>query len=178
MTVTTIIVNGFARAGKDSFVDACIDHLETNQIRCEAFSSIDPVRWLLQNDAGLDLSAKTPADRKLLADVGAALEQHSNWRTNRCLDFIKDFDLGGDDVVFLHIREPENIAKVIGGIIDGGLGNNHTLLLRSPREIMPDNVADNAVLGMIYDDTLHNDGDLDALSILAGHYLARKGLIK
>ena len=182
MTTTTIIVNGFARAGKDSFVAACKQHLHAQGRWPFEFSSITPVKDLIEEGAGIDLSAKTDADRKLLADVGAALQAHSNWRTTRCLGFIEGYMKWGkrltrDVVMFLHIREPENIQKVITGVKDRNLGAIHTVLLRGPREVRVDNVADNAVLGMSYDDTLYNDSDLDALSVLAGNYLGRKGLI-
>lgn len=179
MNTTTIIVNGFARAGKDSFVAACKLHLNFD-IMVSSFSSIDPVRDLLKR-SGIDTSAKTEADRKLLALVGAALEEHSNWRTNSCVDFITDAELDRwhdqKAVVFLHIREPENIQKVIAGIKAKKLGDVHTVLIRGPREVQADNIADKAVLDMRYDDVLHNNSTLDALYVLAGHYLARKGVI-
>lgn len=180
MTCTTIIINGFARAGKDTFVDAC--QMLMNQTKwVYAFSSIDPVRSLLRDLAKVDISKKTDADRKLMAEVGAALEAHSNWRTDKCVDWVAGKAAWAqhnsrDTVLFLHIREPENIAKVSAQIADRCLGVVHTLLLRSPREIMPDNVADNAVLGMEYEDTIHNDSGLAALSDKAHAYLIKKGL--
>lgn len=184
MTTTTIIINGFARAGKDSFVDACAAHIHQRDdcLRLFSFSSIDPVRNLLTEHAAIDMSVKTDADRKLLADVGAALEAHSNWRTKKCVEYVGDRAGWAeanrrDVVVFLHIREPENIATVIRGIADRGVGPVHTLLLRSPREVMPDNVADNSVLGMHYTDTIQNDGDLRLLSDRAYAYLKGKGLV-
>ncbi len=179
MTVTTIIVNGFARVGKDSFVAACRSHLEANGVAVREFSSIDPVRDLLGR-AGIDLSAKTEADRKLLADVGAALEEHCNWRTDRCLDFVADIcqtPQSRSHVVFMHIREPENIRKVIVDIQQRNLGDVLTALLRGPREVCAANVADRAVLRMKYDNVLYNNGTLDDLHVLAGSYLAKKGLI-
>lgn len=186
MNVTTIIVNGFARVGKDSFVAACRSHLEANGAIVREFSSIEPVRDLMRS-AMIDVSAKTEADRKLLADVGAALEEHCNWRTNRCLDFIADQALAAQVafvrnferkmVVFLHIREPENIRKVIAGIEQRGIGVTHTVLLRGSREVRADNIADRAVLDTKYGAVLHNNGTLDDLHVLAGNYLAKKGLI-
>jgi hypothetical protein len=183
MSTTTIIVNGFARAGKDSFVDACAIHAQncTGWLRTFAFSSIDPVKELLTH-SGIDMSGKTDPDRKLWADVGASLEEHSGWRSKKCVTYASDCVGWAESnrrgcIVFLHIREPAIIAKVIAGIAAEQIGPVHTLLIRGPREIMPNNVADNSVLGMTYDDTIQNDGDLRLLSDRAYAYLKSKGLM-
>ena len=113
-----IVVNGYPRAGKDTFVQFCEQQAERIGLKTRAFSSIDPVRNMLLN-AGVSIWKKRPEDRKLLAVVGDALEEHSEWRSRTSAEAITDFrhklytaTSEAHGLFFLHVREPETLARI------------------------------------------------------------------
>lgn len=163
-----IIVNGPPRAGKDTFIEILTAMLRAKNIDVDAFSSIDPVRDMLTG-AGFDLSKKTQADRRLLALVGDAVEEHSAWRTQQCIDRITDFAFSvrrpSESVMFLHIREPANIATIRQwASATYGVHTCSTVFIENFRaEQVTSNAADAGVKDMGYDYTLENNGTLDDL---------------
>jgi len=170
--IHVIIVNGKPRAGKDTFIKMMSNALREQGIDVDTFSSIDPVRWMLTM-AGLDLTAKTEADRKLLAVVGAELEEHCGFRTNRSYSQVEQFaavhqrSLG---VFFLHMREPALIEKMRQMLHWADLT---TVFIESDRaENVTSNSADAGVQGMTYDHVLSNSGTLDDLREVARELLA------
>lgn len=177
-----IIINGHPRAGKDTFIGFMEKHLRAHDIGCRSFSSIDPVRDML-GAYGFDLSQKTEADRKLLAVVGSAVEEHSNWRTEQCIAeaLSAHIHTRGNTVVFLHIREPENIAKVRSWVEQEGsvLGISiATVFLRSDRsEKVKSNSADGGVGDMAYDHYVTNHGSLLDLDNTAAAFLRDIGVL-
>ena len=107
-----IVVNGKPRAGKDTAIAFMQEILAEHGIQSMQFSSIDPVRNVIQA-LGIDVSAKTPADRALLAEIGAAVEKHSGYRSKACLtEALRFLCCYHNAVVFLHIREPAMIETV------------------------------------------------------------------
>lgn len=160
-------INGLPRAGKDTFVGMVSAILEQCGVPVGTFSSIDPVRDMLSS-AGFDLSQKTEADRKLLSIVGAAVEEHSNWRTKLTVDFVTGFeaafptnahfDVGGG-VVFLHVREAENIKAIATELWKNGI-MSETILVKSLRSEEPKSDADRDVLNTEYDIEVENNGTL------------------
>lgn len=155
-------VNGHPRAGKDTTIDFMRQRLGAAGIPTGAFSSIDPVRAALSR-MRINLDAKTEADRKLLATVGDALEEHSHCRSNWCvwnaLDFFDRHDVG---VFFLHVREPELIWRICQRL--GGIAWNTVFVDSDRAERVTSNAADAGVASMCYDYTLLNNGTLDDLS--------------
>lgn len=160
-----IIVNGPPRTGKDTFIEILTSMLRAKNIAVDAFSSIDPVRDML-TAAGFDLSKKTETDRKLLAVVGAAVEEHSSWRMRQCIDRICDFAFSvanpADSVMFLHIREPANIATIRQwASATYGVHTCCTVFIESIRaEKVISNSSDAGVKDMGYDYTVPNNGSL------------------
>lgn len=173
-----VVVNGHPRSGKDTAVSFLQDICAKNAIYTDQTSSIEPV-FIMLRKAGIKMNRQrlTDADRDLLAEVGSAVEKHSNFRTNavfrramRHLD-----DAGTWDAVFwVHMREPENIKRLRALAEEAGI-KFRTLFVDRPgvREITS-NVADSSVKGMEYDVTLSNagtlkdlkDGCVDALNAL------------
>lgn len=170
--IHVIIVNGKPRAGKDTFIEMMSNALREQGIDVDTFSSIDPVRWMLMG-AGLGLETKTEADRKLLVVVGAAVEEHSDFRTNESYRRIENFaaihqrSLG---VFFLHMREPDLIEKMRAKLHWTDLS---TVFIESDRSLdVTSNSADAGVGGMVYDHTVSNNGTLDDLHRAARELLA------
>lgn len=170
--VTVVVVNGEPRAGKDTFINNVSAMLRSRRVPVDSFSSIDPVREMLQG-AGFDLDAKTEADRKLLAVIGDAVQEHSNWRTNKCIEQIDWFRWNNHrkGVFFLHIREPKNIALVQAGLAQGI--SMITVFIESTRshKIMS-NAADAGVRNMKYHHVIQNNGTLGDFSNAAARFVS------
>lgn len=109
-----VIVNGYPRSGKDTAVKYMRMRAEERGFKTEEFSTIDPVRDMLLNSFGIDTSAKTSEDRLLLSIIGSALEDHSQVRTKLARDrFFQILPPGVDFMLFVHLREPELIKRLI-----------------------------------------------------------------
>lgn len=158
---TVIVINGKPRAGKDTAVDFMRDELAKHDVPTWAFSSIDPVKQMIE-DAGIDISKKTEADRKLLSVVGDALQEHSEFRTTVSLQHIDDFFVNhSDGVFFLHIREPHLIAKVREACQADGIRFISILLLSVHAQDVTSNVSDAGVAQGRYTWTMINNGTLE-----------------
>lgn len=163
-----IIVNGPPRAGKDTAIEFMTRAFKQRGYTVREFSSIDPVRNQMQF-FGIDVTQKTPADRKLLATIGDALQEHSDYRTNQCIAEAKKFfdwvkshrDPIMKGVMFIHIREPDLIKKleldmtvpVTTVYVKGGLSES----------VEHNNPADANTEKMNYDIYIFNNGSLGGL---------------
>jgi hypothetical protein len=166
MTKLLVVVNGRPRAGKDTAVEYMMGALNDLDILSWAMSSIDPVRDLLAPVTSF--SVKDEADRRLLAEVGRSVETHSSWRTAKVVEFARrSFELAeiSDAVVFVHMREPDLIAKLRSML--GVIVPDATLLTLFVDKLdavaVTSNPADAAVETMTYNLRLANAGDLGDL---------------
>lgn len=168
-----IIVNGPPRAGKDTAISIMRNLIPVPSLE---FSSIEPVRQMLSRH--VDLTRKTEADRKLLAAVGDALEEHSGFRTSACIEEASLFFAHrGNGVFFCHIREPRHISS-LKRVWKLQRIKVTTVLIESIRaEKVTSNPADAGVLNMIYDYKLRNDGDLCQLRDTVRQFLVDVGLV-
>lgn len=158
---TVILINGRPLTGKDTVANLMCNALMERGYMAEAFSSIAPIKALL--GTVVDLSQKTEGDRILLSEVGDALEKHSAFRTNRCIWFAEDVFRASDNaVVFLHVREPENIEKLRATFLAKGISVVR-LLVVSDRGIDVDSRADQVAGKGRYDLMIVNNGTLDDL---------------
>lgn len=176
MSRTVIVINGRPRAGKDTTVLFMQEYLDRARIMSHAYSSIQPIKDMLGQ--WVDLSSKTPADRRLMALVGDALQEHSSFRTNRCLGEIRSFfQIVTRGVFFLHLREPELIAEVRRGCEADGIRFITIYLESSRAENVKNNNADAGVDQGSYDYRIENNGTLDDLRATSEKLLADCGLI-
>lgn len=164
-----VIVNGRPRAGKDTFIDMVSMFARNGGKTVRSFSSIDPVRDMLRQ-AGFNLDRKTPKDRKLLAIVGDAVQEHSFWRTDQCIEAIVKLhrEAQGRGVMLLHIREPKNIGIIRQWCESGLFVSVSTVFIDSDRaETVASNAADAEVEDMEYDVRITNHGTLEDLNTKA-----------
>ncbi len=173
-----IVVNGRPRAGKDTAIAFMQGILQEHRIASIQFSSIDPVRDVVQR-LGIDVSAKTPADRALLAEIGSSVEKHSGYRSKACLtEALRFFASHSKAVVFLHIREPAMIETVAAGLDRMAKIDLISVLVESERaEHVTSNAADMGVEGLSYNAKLSNHGSLPLLEANCRCLLHTLGLL-
>lgn len=154
---TIIVVNGKPRAGKDTAVEMMQGILDEHGTASVAFSSIQPIKDLL--NPIVDLTAKTPADRKLLSVVGDALQEHSQFRTSAALRQMHA--MPDDGVFFLHIREPDLIELLRQECLSYGWRFERVFVESERAEDVRNNPSDANVAGGEYDHRLINNGTLE-----------------
>lgn len=165
-----VIVNGKPKAGKDQLIEYVEDRLKSLNIPSDSFSSIQPVKDMMEN-IGINVTNKTPEDRKLLADIGDSLELHSNFKSYKCIETVNNWNQKQElnNVFFLHVREKKMIDYIQEYYSNIDAINIVKVLVTSPRQInKSSNSADANVGDIDYEYTVKNDGDLGHLDTLAG----------
>lgn len=162
----TVIINGTARSGKDTFVAFCDLFALTQK-----YSSVDGIKHLAQligwNGVKDEKSRRFLSDMKDLCtefcdfpmrDIQKAYDEFSSPRIGE----------GSPDILFLMIREPEEIerAKERFAAI--------TLLLKRPGlDKIKSNHADANVDDYDYDYTIYNNGTLENLKAQAEDFVGK-----
>lgn len=103
MDKLVIIVDGPGGIGKDSFIEAAAEKFFVKNV-----SSIDPIKDIATY-AGWK-GEKTPQSRKMLADLKTVFTEYNDLPNTHVHDEIVKFVASdSDQILFVHIREPENI---------------------------------------------------------------------
>lgn len=163
-----IIVGGFPRSGKSTFVSYC-QEIIGEQYTLD-ISTVDLVKWLAAK-AGWD-GTKTPKNRKFLSDLKQLLIE---WDDVPYKDIIKtaqkkraeldSYGITHTLYVFVQCREPEEIQKFVDRV-----GARTVFVSRKDHE-KPTNESDIATRRYNYEATIFNDGDLDQLKLCAQAYV-------
>jgi chloramphenicol 3-O-phosphotransferase len=175
-----LTVNGRPRSGKDELTRFLLEAAQACGFETLFASSIDPVKEMLL-DSGIDTSAKTPKDRKLLADVKAALDAHSGLSTmmlvRRSQRFFQGMSTRTQEphLFVTHIREPDNIRRLqqLPSHVTGPC-SFPTVWVRRPGtdESTQSCASDRTSLDdMDYDFLVENSGTLDDLRVMARQLL-------
>ncbi len=150
MAKTVFVINGRGGVGKDTLVDVA-----ASAFRVKNISSITPIKEIAKS-CGWQ-GEKTDKARRFLADIKAACVLYNDLPTRVALEEYRAFLSSDDEVMFVHIREPEEIEKFVRGT--GGAAR--TLLIRATKR-MPahhyGNAADDLVEHYPYDLIFDNDG--------------------
>lgn len=101
-----VIINGTGGCGKDTFVDICSKYKKVYN-----FSSIDSVKEIARI-IGWN-GSKSDKDRKFLSDLKKLTTDYNDFAFNSIKDAINIFNKSNDELMFIHIREPEEIKKVV-----------------------------------------------------------------
>ncbi len=99
-----IIINGTGGSGKDTFVDFCSKYGKVVN-----FSSIDKVKEIARL-IGWD-GQKTEKDRKFLSDLKRLTTDYNDMAFNSITDSVAQFESSDNEILFIHIREPEEIQR-------------------------------------------------------------------
>lgn len=178
-----VIINGKPQSGKDTFCKYaqgyCDDDESANTL---IISSVDPLKEMLAQ-LGWD-GTKTDEIRDMLMCMKQLWVQNQDGPTmflfNNILEFHKACT-GEDNIVFVHIREPEEIKKLVNaltGFESMGIDVISLLVIRESGEDTPNQPAgtrrsdDEALINSYeYDVTINNDGDLIRLQELAAEFV-------
>lgn len=178
-----VIINGKPQSGKDTFCKYaqgyCDDDESANTL---IISSVDPLKEIL-TQLGWD-GTKTDKIRDMLMDMKQLWVQNQDGPTmflfNNILEFHKACT-GEDNIVFVHICEPEEIKKLVNaltGFESMGIDVISLLVIRKGGEDTPNQPAetrrsdDEALINSYeYDVTINNDEDLIKLQELAAEFV-------
>ena len=144
------IINGSGGTGKDSFVTFIKNNFHYPVVN---FSSVDKVKKIAKI-IGWN-GAKTEKDRKFLSDLKLLCTNYNNMPFNSMKEKVKEFAESDATMLFLHIREPEEIEKAKVAF------NAKTILIkREAIKQITSNMADGNVFNYQYDIIVNNDGNL------------------
>ena len=155
-----IIINGSGGSGKDTFVSFCSEYKKVLNV-----SSIDKVREAANILIDWD-GVKDEKYRKLLVDLKRLSMEYNDAPTKYILSKAEEFKNSDDEMMFIHIREAEEMDKT------KKLLGAKTLLISNPSvPIITSNESDRKVNEYNYDYTILNDGSLEDLKEKAKDFI-------
>lgn len=156
-----VIINGTGGSGKDTFVDFCRKYAKVFN-----FSTVDKVKEIAKI-IGWDGVSKTEKDRKFLSDLKQLTTEYNNMPLLDLMEKANAFRGSDDEIMFIHIREPENIKAAVEA-----LGGAKTLLIkREGLSNISSNRSDSEVDNYPYDDRITNT-TLEELDVQARQYVS------
>ena len=155
-----IIINGTGGAGKDTFVSFCPEIEKVLNI-----STVDKVKEAAAILVGWN-GEKDEVSRKLLVDLKQLSIAYNDAPTKYICSMSEKFKGSDDNIMFIHIREAEEIEKA------KKLLNAKTLLITNPRvQLITSNDSDGKVNEYKYDYYIENDGTLEDLKEKAKNFV-------
>ncbi len=149
MSKIAIVINGAGGVGKDTMCDIAAKHFKVKNI-----SSVDPIKEIAAA-CGWD-GRKDDKARKFLSDLKRLTVDYNDFPTNWALERYNQFLNSDYEVLFVHIREPEEIAKFVKATD----GRAKTLLVRGgerTKRANYGNASDDGVENYSYDYYFMND---------------------
>ena len=163
MDKKAIVINGKGGVGKDTLCELAALHFRVKNV-----SSITPIKEIAaQCGWGGEKSDKA---RKFLSDLKRLTIDYNDFPTVWALREYEEFLQGDEEIMFLHIREPEEIEK----FVKASGGKAKTLLIRGGDRMTKTaygNVSDDSVEDFNYDYYFTNDktlseAELDFVALL------------
>lgn len=152
MKKAVIVINGRGGVGKDTLCD-----MAKSSFKVENVSSITPIKEIAMM-CGWD-GTKDDKSRKFLADLKKLSVEYNDYPTVWATEKYKEFLLSDKEIMFIHIREPEEIEKFVRSTDGAAI----TLLIRGGERMKRGaygNAADDGVENYDYDYYFDNDGTL------------------
>ena len=134
-----VIINGTGGCGKDTFVEYCKKYCQVFN-----FSSIDKVKEIAKMIGWT--GTKTEKDRKFLADLKKLTTDFNDMAFNSIKEAVNSFNNSDDEVMFIHIREPEEVDRAVKTFKARSL-----LIKRENQEIIKSNYSDANIENYTYD---------------------------
>lgn len=166
------IINGSGGVGKDAFIEM-INLIASNQnIRIGNYSSVAKIKDIAKI-IGWN-GEKSERDRKFLSDLKLLTTEYNNMPLNDMKRYANNFmnvvDKDDARILFLHIREPEEISKAVEEFKK--ICKVKTILVkRDAIKHITSNMADENVYNYDYDIIINNNGTLEDLKEKAKHFL-------
>ena len=101
-----VVINGTGGCGKDTFIK-----LISKYKRVYNFSSIDKVKEIARI-IGWD-GTKDEKSRKFLSDLKNLTKEYNDMPYNCTKEAIEEFKNSDCEIMFIHIREPEEIKRIV-----------------------------------------------------------------
>jgi hypothetical protein len=146
-----IVINGKARVGKDTLCDFIIKNYYAEKI-----SSITPILEIARNNGWNGV--KDEKSRKFLSDLKRTFVNFNNLPNNYLVEEFNRFLISGNDILFVHIRESDQIEEFLLAI---GSCDSCTLLINSKINEKPvfwgndsDDYVDNYRYSYIYNNVM------------------------
>ena len=161
------VINGPGGVGKDTLCAMAARHFRVYNI-----SSITPIKEIAKMCGWA--GEKTDRARKFLADLKALTVAYNDYPTHWILKEYEKFLASEDEIMFVHIREGEEIRKFVEATNGAAL----TLLIRGGRRFRHrggayGNPADDDVEKYRYDYVFYNDRPLAATERAFVAFLSR-----
>ena len=106
MKKLVIVINGSGGVGKDTLCELAAEHYKVKNV-----SSITPIKEIAAL-CGWD-GKKDDKSRKFLSDLKRLCVEYNDYPTVWAREQYEDFKTGCEEIMFVHIREPEEIAKFV-----------------------------------------------------------------
>ena len=106
MKKTVIVINGSGGVGKDTLCDMAAKHYKVYNV-----SSITPIKNVAKM-CGWN-GEKDDRSRKFLSDLKRLTVEYNDFPTKWLMNEYKTFAESEDEIMFVHIREPEEIEKFV-----------------------------------------------------------------
>ena len=106
MKKEVVIINGMGGSGKDTFVELCLKHSKILNI-----SSVDVVKNAAKVLVGWN-GEKDEKSRKLLVDLKRLSIDYNDSPTKYIIAKYKEFQNSNLEILFIHIREIDEIIKI------------------------------------------------------------------
>jgi hypothetical protein len=155
MNKTVFVINGAGGVGKDTLC-----RMAGRAFRVMNISTITPIKRLAAQCGWK--GEKTDEARKFLSDLKRLTADYNDFPTNWVYNKYQQFLTGDKEILFVHIREPEEIKK----FVDRTGGRARTLLIRGgerfsqKRQAAYGNRSDDGVEEYAYDYIFMNDRPL------------------
>lgn len=158
MIKQVFIINGSGGVGKDSFIESVA---KTDKYALGNYSSVSKVKEIAKI-IGWD-GSKSERDRKFLSDLKLLTTEYNDMPLKDMKDYVRFFmeDDNIPRIIFLHIREPEEIAKAINEFKE--YNAKSILVKRDSVKHITSNMADENVYNYEYDIVINNNGTLEEL---------------
>lgn len=169
-----IVINGKGSCGKDTLIKY---FAENSGIRIMNISSIDPIKEILLKTGYWDGKEKSDEIRKLLSDMKKAFEDFNHLPSIYIQKQAEYFSTSNIDLMFVHIREPEEISRFVNYVETRLRIPIITLLVNSDRteDHQYGNQSDDDVNNYSYDFIYKNNYDEERSCKLFIYFV--KGLI-
>lgn len=170
-----IIVNGYPLAGKDTFVDFCIEHLTKRELDAVKYSSVDMVK-----EAALLLGwsgTKNDIDRDFLSELKMLSSKYYEGPTTYLTHkVVSHYENGITEAIFVFVREPDEIEKLCKSIRQYcPYIIISTVLVTSDRSKKNlTNIGDSSISHYDYDYFIDNNFTLDKLRSLSIDFCANR----